>query len=54
MRQGSLLVIDDHEPNRDVLSRRLRQRGYLVTVASDGAEAVFLVRHTVRDERSLR
>ena len=30
-RQASLLVVDDNEANRDVLSRRLRQRGYAVT-----------------------
>ena len=29
-RHGSLLVVDDNEANRDALSRRLRQRGYLV------------------------
>ena len=35
-RQGSLLLVDDNEANRDALSRRLQQRGYRVTVASDG------------------
>ena len=42
-RPGFLLVIDDNEPNRDVLSRRLRQRGYTVSVAADGAEALMLL-----------
>jgi diguanylate cyclase (GGDEF)-like protein/PAS domain S-box-containing protein len=42
-RPGSLLVVDDHEPNRDVLSRLLRQRGYAVSVAADGAEALTLL-----------
>jgi diguanylate cyclase (GGDEF)-like protein/PAS domain S-box-containing protein len=41
-RRGSLLVVDDNEANRDALSRRLRQRGYLVTVAADGQEALAL------------
>jgi diguanylate cyclase (GGDEF)-like protein/PAS domain S-box-containing protein len=40
---ASLLVVDDNEANRDVLSRRLRQRGYSVTVAADGAEAIACV-----------
>jgi diguanylate cyclase (GGDEF)-like protein/PAS domain S-box-containing protein len=39
-RQGSLLVVDDNEANRDVLSRRLRQKGYLVAMAAGGAEAL--------------
>jgi diguanylate cyclase (GGDEF)-like protein/PAS domain S-box-containing protein len=39
-RQGTLLVVDDNENNRDVLSRRLQQKGYLVAVAADGAEAL--------------
>jgi diguanylate cyclase (GGDEF)-like protein/PAS domain S-box-containing protein len=39
---GSLLVVDDNEPNRDALSRRLRQRGFTVAVAADGAEALAL------------
>lgn len=42
-RPGSLLVIDDHEPNRDVLSRHLRQRGYTVAVAAHGVEALTLI-----------
>jgi len=40
MRPGALLVVDDNEDNRDVLSRRLRQKGFLVTVAADGVEAL--------------
>jgi diguanylate cyclase (GGDEF)-like protein/PAS domain S-box-containing protein len=39
---GSLLVVDDNEPNRDALSRRLRQRGFDVAVVADGAEALAL------------
>jgi DNA-binding response OmpR family regulator/predicted Ser/Thr protein kinase len=38
-----LLVVDDDEMNRDLLSRRLRRRGYTVTVAEDGTEALALV-----------
>ena len=43
-RQGALLVVDDNENNRDVLSRRLRQKGYAVEVAADGAEALARIR----------
>jgi diguanylate cyclase (GGDEF)-like protein/PAS domain S-box-containing protein len=48
-RPGSLLVVDDNEPNRDVLSRRLRKLGYAVTVAADGAEAVALINRSAFD-----
>jgi diguanylate cyclase (GGDEF)-like protein/PAS domain S-box-containing protein len=39
-RPGTLLVVDDNENNRDVLSRRLRQKGYVVAMAADGPEAL--------------
>ena len=39
-RQGALLIVDDNELNRDVLSRRLGQKGYAVTVAAGGTEAL--------------
>ena len=35
-----LLVIEDNEMNRDMLSRRLTRRGYDVLVACDGVEGV--------------
>ncbi len=35
-----LLVVDDEEMNRDMLSRRLERAGYSVEVASDAAEAL--------------
>ena len=37
---SSLLVVDDNEMNRDMLSRRLRRHGYHVTTAAGGAEAI--------------
>lgn len=48
-RQASLLVVDDNEANRDVLSRRLRTRGYAVQVAADGPSALELVAHHAFD-----
>jgi adenylate cyclase len=40
---GQILVVDDNELNRDMLSRRLRSRGYSVTVAEDGSRALELL-----------
>jgi adenylate cyclase len=37
---GPLLVVDDNEMNRDMLSRRLTSRGFEVEVAEDGAQAL--------------
>jgi DNA-binding response OmpR family regulator len=41
---GCLLVVDDDEANRDLLSRRLTRKGYEVSVAEDGSRAIGLVR----------
>ena len=35
-----LLIVEDNELNRDVLSRRLMRRGYEVVIATDGAQGV--------------
>lgn len=35
-----LLVVDDNEMNRDMLSRRLKGKGYIVQVAEDGHQAL--------------
>jgi len=35
-----ILLVEDNELNRDMLSRRLQRRGYAVTVALDGIEGV--------------
>jgi len=34
------MVVDDNEPSRDALSRRLERRGYRILTAVDGQEAV--------------
>ena len=39
----SILVVDDNEMNRDVLSRRLQRQGYDVAVAVDGKQALELI-----------
>jgi DNA-binding response OmpR family regulator len=41
--QATLLVVDDIESNRDVLSRHLRRQGYRVSAAADGGEALELI-----------
>jgi len=38
-----LLVVDDNEMNRDMLSRRLERRGYAVIVVEDGKRALEVV-----------
>jgi CheY-like chemotaxis protein len=40
---GSLLVVDDNEINRDILSRYLERRGHWVSAAASGREALSLV-----------
>jgi CheY-like chemotaxis protein len=37
-----ILLVEDNEMNRDMLSRRLARRGYEVLVAVDGADGVAL------------
>ena len=41
---GSILVVDDIDTNRDLLSRRLSQSGHRVTEAAGGIEALELLR----------
>ncbi|MEM7357409.1 MAG: response regulator, partial [Acidobacteriota bacterium] len=40
---ATLLVVDDNEMNRDMLSRRLERRGFHVRVAEDGEKALAIV-----------
>ncbi|MCB9507703.1 MAG: response regulator [Myxococcales bacterium] len=39
-----LLLVEDNEMNRDMLRRRLEKRGFDVSLASDGREAVDVAR----------
>jgi CheY-like chemotaxis protein len=36
----TIMVVDDNEPSRDALSRRLARRGYRILMAVDGQQAV--------------
>ncbi len=40
---GIVLIVDDNEHNRDLLSRRLRRQGHLVTMAENGRQALELL-----------
>src|SRR5207247_835825 len=50
---GSLLVVDDNEPNRDMLTRRLERLGYEVSCAENGSEALKLLRTEAFDLRQI-
>ncbi len=39
-----ILIVEDNEMNRDMLSRRLAKRGYEVTIAVDGEQGVAMAR----------
>lgn len=44
-----ILLVEDNEMNRDMLSRRLMRRGFEVTLALDGAAGVALCEQTLPD-----
>jgi len=46
---GRILVVDDNEMNRDMLSRRLGKKGYAVEVADGGARAMEMIQSSSFD-----
>jgi two-component system cell cycle response regulator DivK len=44
-----ILLVEDNEMNRDMLTRRLEKRGYTVVVAVDGGAGVALAQSEVPD-----
>ena len=46
---ASLLLVEDNEMNRDMLSRRLERKGYQVLVALDGMEGLAVARSHLPD-----
>lgn len=44
-----ILLIEDNEMNRDMLSRRLRRRGYEVVIAVDGVTGVAMAKSETPD-----
>src|ERR1044071_6272039 len=41
---AKVLLVEDNEMNRDMLSRRLERKGYQVVMAIDGAQGVQMAR----------
>jgi two-component system cell cycle response regulator DivK len=39
-----ILLVEDNDMNRDMLSRRLRRRGFEVLIAADGAQGLAMAR----------
>jgi len=46
---AKILLVEDNEMNRDMLSRRLERRGFEVVIAVDGKQGVELARSTSPD-----
>ena len=46
---ATILLVEDNEMNRDMLSRRLIRRGYDVTLAEDGVQGLDLARAQMPD-----
>ena len=44
-----ILLVEDNEMNRDMLSRRLKRRGYEVEIAVNGAEGVDMAKSLTPD-----
>lgn len=44
-----ILLVEDNEMNRDMLSRRLERKGYQLMVAGDGAQGVAIARAELPD-----
>ena len=46
---AKILLVEDNEMNRDMLSRRLERRGYQVAIAVDGEQGVVVARSEAPD-----
>jgi len=44
-----ILLVEDNEMNRDMLSRRLQRRGYSVVIAQDGEQGLSLAKSEAPD-----
>jgi len=42
---AKILVVDDQQENRDMLSRRLERKGFAVTTANEGSQAIKLIQN---------
>ncbi len=46
---ATVLIVEDNEMNRDMLSRRLERRGFIIRIAVDGAEGVSMATAEIPD-----
>ena len=46
---SKILLVEDNEMNRDMLSRRLKRRGYEVAIAINGAQGVAMATSEIPD-----
>ena len=46
---STILIVEDNEMNRDMLSRRLERRGYSILLAVDGENGIAMARAHVPD-----
>lgn len=46
---SKILLVEDNEMNRDMLSRRLKRRGYEVMIAVNGSEGVAMATSEIPD-----
>ena len=46
---ATVLIVEDNEMNRDMLSRRLERRGFTIRIAVDGAEGVAMATAEIPD-----
>lgn len=46
---AKLLLVEDNEMNRDMLSRRLERKGYQVLIAVDGEQAIAMATSALPD-----
>jgi CheY-like chemotaxis protein len=49
MPMPTIMVVEDNEPSRDALCRRLERRGYRILAALDGEQAVSMARASLPD-----
>jgi CheY-like chemotaxis protein len=45
----TILIVEDNEMNRDMLSRRLQRKGYEILLAIDGADGIAVAKASVPD-----
>ncbi|WP_129633399.1 response regulator [Candidatus Oscillochloris fontis] len=46
---SKILLVEDNEMNRDMLSRRLQRKGYEVVIATDGEQGVAMAQSELPD-----